>query len=84
MARRKGSLINKAINLGLLWVALARPLQVALIAPQELAVRASMGLTQGRFDKGLALDFYGGMIGALVAFEAKKVIMAKLGRNLPF
>ncbi len=83
MARRKMSMPNRIINLALLALAFARPIQIFL-APIPMQAKldtllfdATAGLVRGSFDKDAALKMYGPVGAAFVLFEVKKMAMKK-------
>ncbi len=83
MARRKTSMVNRLINLGLLAFAFSRPLAILFgggftaTAINRVTLEATAGLAGGSFNKRLALQFYSPIAGAFVLFEIKKMAMKK-------
>ncbi len=83
MARRKSSLPNRLVNVALLLLAFARPIQLFLGNAPDFAVKAivresTFGLADGgKFNAQTGLQFYGPTIASFVLFEVKKMAMKK-------
>ncbi len=64
-------MLTKAINIGVLLLAFSRPIRLVIEGNSQFIVKeASMGLTEGSFNKEDALRFYGPMISAYVLKKA--------------
>ena len=73
--RRKTSLITKAINVGILALAF-QPAIAELLAgrTQFIAKIYSAGLSEGTFDKALAVRAYGPMLAAIILKKAISMV----------
>ncbi len=75
--RRRASLLTKVINLGVLVLALSRPIKLLMgggDVAAKMAWEASMGLTGGSFNKSAAIKFYGPMLGAIILKKAISMV----------
>ncbi len=83
MAKRKSSMVSRVINLALLALVFARPLQILFdggnVAGKldRLLTGATAGFNKGGLDKGAALQFYGPVAAGFILFEVKKMAMKK-------
>ncbi len=83
MARRKMSMVNRAINFGLFLLAFSRPISILIRKPNsagamDIVNEATGGLaTGGKFNQAVALQFYGPMGAAFILFEVKKMAKQK-------
>lgn len=75
-------MLTKAINLGVLALAFAKPIQILLKGtdiPNQLVFHASAGMARldgiaGRFDKDAAMQFYGPMLAAILLKKAISMV----------
>lgn len=80
--RRRASLLTKAINVGVLLLAFARPLQLAMSGDTNAIIRgASFGMVNpgqasgtSPFNKAEAISFYGPMVAAIVLKKAISMV----------
>ncbi len=75
--RRRVSLLTKVINIGVLLLAAARPIQLFTEGGDylgKMAWEASMGLSTGKFRKDVAIKFYGPMLGAIILKKAISMV----------
>ncbi len=80
--RRRASLLTKAINIGVLALAFAKPIDILLKGvdvPNQLVFHASAGLARldgvaGRFNKDAAAQFYGPMVAAIILKKAISMV----------
>ncbi len=81
MARKKSSIVNRAVNLGLLLLGFSRVIELALrrnfngIVFEATAGMAGVG--GGKLNLPAAGRLYGPMIASFVLFEVKKMAMKK-------
>ncbi len=78
MARRKSSLVNRGINLGLLLLAFMPAITRAFAGNfNDITRLYTADLINGKFNKAFALEAYGPVAAAFVLFEVKKMAMKK-------
>ncbi len=76
--RRKSSLINRAINAGLLALAFKPALEEAMAGNFDILLEGyTAGLSTGQFNKNTAARWYGPIAAAFILFEIKKMAMKK-------
>lgn len=81
--RRKASLLTKAINVGVLALAFAKPIEILIGGgnisqkANNIVLHATAGVAGeggGGFDMGMATSFYGPMVAAIVLKKAISMV----------